>query len=47
MLQLLSLARIEEDLVTVEATVRGDLLDLMARVLIRNRQAVWNELWMS
>ena len=38
-LQLLSLARAEEDLVTVEATVQGDLLDLMARVLVTVFQA--------
>jgi hypothetical protein len=42
-LQLLSLARIEEDLVTVEATVRGDLLDLMARVLMAVFQAAERE----
>jgi hypothetical protein len=38
-LQLLSLARMEEDLVTVEVTVRGDLLDLMARILVTVFQA--------
>jgi hypothetical protein len=42
-LQLLSLARIEEDLVTVEVTVRGDLLDLMARVLMTVFQAAERE----
>jgi hypothetical protein len=38
-LQLLSLARIEEDLVAVEVTVRGDLLDRMARILVTVFQA--------
>jgi hypothetical protein len=38
-LQLLSLARTEEHLVTVEVTVRGDLLDLMARILVTVFQA--------
>jgi hypothetical protein len=38
-LQLLSLARMEEDLVAVEVTVRGDLLDLMARILVTVFQA--------
>jgi hypothetical protein len=38
-LQLLSLARTEEDLVAVEVTVRGDLLDLMARILVTVFQA--------
>jgi hypothetical protein len=38
-LQLLSLARMEEDLVTVEVMVRGDLLDLMARILVTVFQA--------
>jgi hypothetical protein len=38
-LQLLSLPRVEEDLVTVEVTVQGDLLDLMARILVTVFQA--------
>ena len=42
-LQLLSLARIEEDLVTLEVTVRGDLLHLMARVLMTVFQAAERE----
>jgi hypothetical protein len=37
--QLLSLARIEEDLVTLEVTIRGDLLDPMARILVTVFQA--------
>jgi len=42
-LQLLSLARIEEDLVTLEVTVRGDLLDLMSRILMTVYQAAERE----
>ena len=42
-LQLLSLARMEEDLVAVEVTVRGDLLDLMARILVTVFQAAERE----
>ena len=38
-LQLLSLVRTEEELVTVEAAVRGELLDLMARILVTVFQA--------
>ena len=38
-LQLLNLARTEEDLVTVEVPVQGDLLDLMARILVTVFQA--------
>ena len=38
-LQLLSLVRTEEELVTVEAAVRAELLDLMARVLVTVFQA--------
>lgn len=33
-LQLLSLARTEEELVPVDVTVRAELVDLMARVLV-------------
>ncbi len=38
-LQLLSLIRAEEELVAVEAPVRADLLDLMARILVTVFQA--------
>jgi hypothetical protein len=38
-LRLLSVARVDEDLVTVEITVRGDLLDLMTRILVTVFQA--------
>jgi hypothetical protein len=38
-LQLLSLVRTEEELVTVEAAVRAELLALMARVLVTVFQA--------
>jgi hypothetical protein len=38
-LQLLSLARMEEDLVAVDATVISHLLDLMARILMTVFQA--------
>jgi hypothetical protein len=38
-LQLLSLVRTEEELVTVEAAVRAELLDLMARILVTVFQA--------
>jgi hypothetical protein len=33
-LQLLSLARTEEELVPVDVTVRAELVDLMARILV-------------
>jgi hypothetical protein len=33
-LQLLSLARTEEELVTVDETVSAELVDLMARILV-------------
>jgi inactivated superfamily I helicase len=33
-LQLLSLARTEEELVAVDVTVRAELVDLMARILV-------------
>jgi hypothetical protein len=33
-LQLLSLARAEEELVPVDMTVRAELVDLMARILV-------------
>jgi hypothetical protein len=38
-LQLLSLVRTEEELVTAEAGVRAELLDLMARILVTVFQA--------
>jgi hypothetical protein len=38
-LQLLSLVRTEEKLATVEAPVRAELLDLMARILVTMFQA--------
>jgi hypothetical protein len=38
-LQLLSLVRTQEELVTVEALVRGEVLDLMARILVTVFQA--------
>lgn len=38
-LQLLSLVRTEEELVTVKAAVRAELLDLMARILVTMFQA--------
>jgi hypothetical protein len=38
-LQLISLARVEEELVTVETAVRAELLDLMARILVTVFQA--------
>ena len=38
-LQLLSLVRTEEELVTVETAVRAELLDLMARILVTVFQA--------
>jgi hypothetical protein len=38
-LQLLSLVRTEEELIAVEAAVSAELLDLMARILVRVFQA--------
>jgi hypothetical protein len=38
-LQLLSLARTEEELVPVDVTVRAELVDLMARILVTVFQA--------